>query len=52
MGSRVIDNKHSTEIGARIALTVNPHTIVRTRFVDSTSVECLLSMSPTVIHTR
>ena len=38
---RVIENKHSTGIGACLTLRVNAHTGAQTQIVDSTSVECL-----------
>jgi hypothetical protein len=43
---RVIENKQSTEIGACLTLRVHAHTYTRTRFVASTSVECLLTITP------
>jgi len=74
MGRRFIENKHSTDIEARLTLSVNAHTVARSiprrrrrirvnvdgrvRFSspprggggrgggDSTSVECLFSITP------
>ena len=40
---RVNENKHSTDIGARLTLSVNAQTDARTWVVHSTSVECLFS---------
>jgi hypothetical protein len=43
-GRGVIDNKHSTDIGAWLTFSVNAHTYVRTPFVDSPLFEYLFSI--------